>query len=127
MLRKTDETDHALAVPFRMVAFDRARTFITLLVVLHHSAVNYTHFGNGDKARWLGFDLVRLRSGRAVQQQLFHGSHVPYLGRFRCTERNDGDVIATRFSLSPDRVFTAGQVASPGCVASADGTPTFAL
>ena len=39
---------------------DRARTFITLLVVLHHSVVNYTYFGNGDRMRWLGFDLVVL-------------------------------------------------------------------
>jgi hypothetical protein len=30
------------------------------MVLLHHSVVNYTHFGNGDKARWLGFDLVVL-------------------------------------------------------------------
>src|SRR5215469_9655402 len=60
MLRKTDEIDQAVTAPVRMVAFDRARTFITLLVVLHHSVVNYTHFGNGDKARWLGFDLVVL-------------------------------------------------------------------
>jgi hypothetical protein len=60
MLRKTDEADQAVATPVRLVAFDRARTFITLLVVLHHSVVNYTHFGNGDKARWLGFDLVVL-------------------------------------------------------------------
>ena len=37
----------------------RAR-FITLLVLIHHSAVNYTHFGSGDKMRWLGFDLVVL-------------------------------------------------------------------
>src|SRR5580698_1201832 len=44
----------------RIVAFDRARTFITLLVVVHHSVVNYTHFGNGDRIRWLGFDLVVL-------------------------------------------------------------------
>ena len=44
----------------RIVALDRARTFITLLVVIHHSVVNYTHFGNGDKMRWLGFDLVVL-------------------------------------------------------------------
>jgi hypothetical protein len=58
MLRKTDETEET--APVRMVAFDRARTFITLLVVLHHSVVNYTHFGSGDKARWLGFDLVVL-------------------------------------------------------------------
>jgi surface polysaccharide O-acyltransferase-like enzyme len=60
MLRKTDDTDKAVTAPVRMVAFDRARTFITLLVVLHHSVVNYTYFGNGDKARWLGFDLVVL-------------------------------------------------------------------
>jgi surface polysaccharide O-acyltransferase-like enzyme len=44
----------------RIVALDRARTFITLLVVVHHSVVNYTHFGNGDRMRWLGFDLVVL-------------------------------------------------------------------
>src|ERR1700675_4193747 len=44
----------------RIVAFDRARTFITLLVVIHHSVVNYTWFGNGDRIRWLGFDLIVL-------------------------------------------------------------------
>jgi peptidoglycan/LPS O-acetylase OafA/YrhL len=60
MLRKIDESEKAVTAPVRMIAFDRARTFITLLVVLHHSVVNYTHFGNGDKARWLGFDLVVL-------------------------------------------------------------------
>ena len=60
MLRKPDSSDQTVTAPVRMVAFDRARTFITLLVVLHHSVVNYTHFGTGDKARWLGFDLVVL-------------------------------------------------------------------
>src|SRR5581483_955882 len=45
----------------RVVALDRARTFITLLVVLYHSAINYTHFGiGGDRMRWLGFDVVVL-------------------------------------------------------------------
>jgi hypothetical protein len=58
MLQKPDASDQTVTA--RMVAFDRARTFITLLVVLHHSVVNYTHFGTGDKARWLGFDLVVL-------------------------------------------------------------------
>jgi Acyltransferase family len=28
--------------------------------VIHHSVVNYTYFGNGDRMRWLGFDLVVL-------------------------------------------------------------------
>jgi hypothetical protein len=45
----------------RVVPLDRARTFITLSVVLYHSVINYTHFGiGGDRMRWLGFDLVAL-------------------------------------------------------------------
>jgi len=44
----------------RIVAFDRARTFVTLLVIVHHSVVNYTYFGNGDRMRWLGVDLLVL-------------------------------------------------------------------
>ena len=60
MLRKFGESDQVTGVTRRIVAFDRARTFITLLVVIHHSVVNFTHFGNGDRMRWLGFDLVVL-------------------------------------------------------------------
>jgi peptidoglycan/LPS O-acetylase OafA/YrhL len=59
MLRKT-ENDQATMATGRIVALDRARTFITLLVVIHHSVVNFTYFGNGDRIRWLGFDLVVL-------------------------------------------------------------------
>src|SRR5712672_2051108 len=54
------ESAHTAKEAGRIVAFDRARTFITLLVVIHHSVVNYTWFGNGDRMRWLGFDLVVL-------------------------------------------------------------------
>lgn len=60
MLRRPDESDQAAAAPARITALDRARTFITLLVLLHHSVVNYTHFGSGDRMRWLGFDLIVL-------------------------------------------------------------------
>ncbi len=60
MLRKPDGNDQTTATPVRIAGLDRARTCITLLVVLHHSVVNYTYFGNGDHARWLGFDLVVL-------------------------------------------------------------------
>jgi surface polysaccharide O-acyltransferase-like enzyme len=60
MLRKTETSDWAKPAATRLVALDRARTFITLLVVIHHSVLNYTHFGSGDKMRWLGFDLVVL-------------------------------------------------------------------
>ena len=57
---KSDTNEQAVAAYERIGPFDRARTFITLLVLLHHSVVNYTHFGSGDKARWLGFDLIVL-------------------------------------------------------------------
>ena len=60
MLQKPDEKNQAAVTPLRVAAFDRARTFIILLVLLHHSVVNYTYFGSGDKMRWLGFDLVVL-------------------------------------------------------------------
>jgi len=60
MLRKAGESDRVTTMTGRIVALDRARTFITLLVVIHHSVVNFTHFGNGDRMRWLGFDLVVL-------------------------------------------------------------------
>src|ERR1700753_3782038 len=60
MLKQPDTTDQIAAASSRIGPLDRARTFITLLVLLHHSVVNYTHFGNGDKARWLGFDLMVL-------------------------------------------------------------------
>jgi Acyltransferase family len=60
MLKKSDTSDAISTAPLRIAAFDRARTFITLLVLVHHSVVNYTYFGNGDRSRWLGFDLVVL-------------------------------------------------------------------
>jgi surface polysaccharide O-acyltransferase-like enzyme len=60
MLRKPDGSDQAMTAPARMVPFDRARTFIILLVLLHHSVINYTYFGHGDSMRWLGFDLIVL-------------------------------------------------------------------
>jgi surface polysaccharide O-acyltransferase-like enzyme len=60
MLRNPDGSDQAMIAPARMVPFDRARTFIILLVLLHHSVINYTYFGHGDSMRWLGFDLIVL-------------------------------------------------------------------
>jgi peptidoglycan/LPS O-acetylase OafA/YrhL len=60
MQRQGDEKDQATTATVRIAALDRARTFITLLVLLHHSVVNYTYFGSGDRMRWLGFDLIVL-------------------------------------------------------------------
>jgi surface polysaccharide O-acyltransferase-like enzyme len=60
MPQEPDHSDQAMAAPARIVPLDRARTFIILLVLLHHSVVNYTYFGTGDRMRWLGFDLIVL-------------------------------------------------------------------
>jgi peptidoglycan/LPS O-acetylase OafA/YrhL len=60
MPQKPDESDQVALAPARIAPLDRARTFITLLVLLHHSVVNYTYFGSGDPMRWLGFDLIVL-------------------------------------------------------------------
>ena len=60
MLRKIDSSGQPAMPAERIVPLDRARTFIALLVVLYHSVLNYTWFGNGDRMRWLGFDLVVL-------------------------------------------------------------------
>jgi hypothetical protein len=60
MLQKLDRGGQTVMAAERIVPLDRARTFITLLVVLHHAVMNYTLFGNGDRMRWLGFDLVVL-------------------------------------------------------------------
>ncbi|WP_291863042.1 acyltransferase [Bradyrhizobium sp.] len=60
MLQKIDGNSQATLAPQRVAPLDRARTLVILLVLLHHSVVNYTYFGNGDRMRWLGFDLVVL-------------------------------------------------------------------
>jgi surface polysaccharide O-acyltransferase-like enzyme len=60
MLHQPHVPSQAVASPVRVVALDRARSFITLLVVLYHSVLDYTWFGDGGKQRWLGFDLVAL-------------------------------------------------------------------
>ncbi len=42
----------------RNAALDRARTFITMLVLIHHSVIAYTYFGHTDRDAFLGFDGV---------------------------------------------------------------------
>ena len=44
----------------RNAALDRSRTFITLLVLIHHSVIAYTYFGHTDTQSFLGFDGIVL-------------------------------------------------------------------
>src|SRR6202165_957350 len=51
-------SDRHLPAPRRNAALDRARTFITMLVLIHHSVIAYTYFGHTDRQSFLGFDGV---------------------------------------------------------------------
>lgn len=55
----------------RNMAFDRARSFLTLVVVLHHAVIPYTHFGHTDAKSWIGFDIVVLATDSFFMAMFF--------------------------------------------------------
>jgi hypothetical protein len=77
-----------MMAPARIAALDRARTFITLSVLLHHSVLNYTWFGHGDPMRWLGFDLVVLFNDSYFMACMFFISGSSS-GAWRCAASHD--------------------------------------
>src|SRR5467141_2843281 len=83
MLQNTHSAGQTVMAAERIVPIDRARTFITLLVVLHHSVINYTYFGNADRMRWLGFDLVVLFNDSFFMACMFFISGLLFLTAWR--------------------------------------------
>ncbi len=68
----------------RNVALDRARTFLTLVVLVHHAVIPYTYFGHTDAKSWLGFDMVVLATDSFFMAMFFFLSGLfvwPGLGR----------------------------------------------
>jgi surface polysaccharide O-acyltransferase-like enzyme len=55
----------------RNAALDRARTFLTLVVVLHHAVIPYTYFGHTDPKSWLGFDAIVLATDSFFMAMFF--------------------------------------------------------
>ena len=55
----------------RNAALDRARTFITMLVLVHHSVIAYTYFGHTDRQSFLGFDGVVLFNDSFFMSAMF--------------------------------------------------------
>ncbi|WP_339561568.1 acyltransferase family protein, partial [Pseudomonas sp. EA_65y_Pfl1_P113] len=55
----------------RNVALDRARTFLTLVVLLHHAVIPYTYFGHTDPTSWIGFDVVVLATDSFFMAMFF--------------------------------------------------------
>src|SRR5215470_18500874 len=55
----------------RNPALDRARTFLTLVVLLHHAVIPYTYFGHTDPTEWIGFDLIVLANDSFFMAMFF--------------------------------------------------------
>ena len=55
----------------RNFSIDRARTFLTLVVLLHHSVIPYTHFGHTDPKSWIGFDAIVLATDSFFMAMFF--------------------------------------------------------
>ncbi len=55
----------------RNAALDHARTFLTLVVLLHHAVIPYTYFGHTDPTSFLGFDCVVLATDSFFMAMFF--------------------------------------------------------
>ena len=55
----------------RNPSLDRARTFLTLVVLLHHAVIPYTYFGHTDPASWIGFDMIVLATDSFFMAMFF--------------------------------------------------------
>jgi Acyltransferase family len=55
----------------RNAALDRARTFVTMLVLIHHSVIAYTYYGHTDRQSFLGFDGVVLFNDSFFMMAMF--------------------------------------------------------
>ena len=58
-------------VKSRNPALDRARTFLTLVVLIHHAVIPYTYFGHTDAKSWIGFDIVVLATDSFFMAMFF--------------------------------------------------------
>ena len=64
----------AAAVPkakTRNPSLDRARTFLTLVVLLHHAVIPYTYFGHTDPKYFFGFDMIVLATDSFFMAMFF--------------------------------------------------------
>ena len=55
----------------RNFSLDRARTFLTLVVLLHHAVIPYTYFGHTDPKSLIGFDMIVLATDSFFMAMFF--------------------------------------------------------
>ena len=84
----------------RNLALDRARTFLTLVVLLHHAVIPYTYFGHTDPK-----SFVRFRHDRARHRQFLHGDVLFPVGIVRLVRHRPQGTART---ILPDRLLRLG-------------------
>jgi surface polysaccharide O-acyltransferase-like enzyme len=55
----------------RNPSLDRARTFLTLVVLLHHAVIPYTYYGHTDPKEFFGFDMIVLATDSFFMAMFF--------------------------------------------------------
>src|SRR5215831_12962038 len=73
-ISQTAAPAQAKAIPkskTRNAALDRSRTFLTLVVLLHHAVIPYTYFGHTDPKSWIGFDCIVLATDSFFMAMFF--------------------------------------------------------
>src|SRR6478752_9443245 len=65
------ETRAAPKAKVRDASIDRARTFLTLVVLIHHAVIPYTYFGHTDAKSWIGFDVIVLATDSFFMAMFF--------------------------------------------------------
>src|ERR1051326_2544205 len=74
MMTLTATMDQAHAQPkakTRNLSLDRARTFLTLVVLLHHSVIPYTFYGHTDPKEFFAFDMIVLATDSFFMAMFF--------------------------------------------------------
>jgi len=65
------ETRAAPKAKVRNLSLDRARTFLTLVVLLHHAVIPYTYYGHTDPKEFFGFDMIVLATDSFFMAMFF--------------------------------------------------------
>jgi len=58
-------------VKTRNLSLDRARTFLTLVVLLHHAVIPYTYYGHTDPKEFFGYDMIVLATDSFFMAMFF--------------------------------------------------------
>ena len=70
-ISQTEAPADVQAPQTRNAALDRTRTFLTLVVLLHHAVIPYTYFGHTDPKFFVGFDMIVLATDSFFMAMFF--------------------------------------------------------